>query len=131
MNLSGDQTVPQILIVDDEPELRIVLKEVIENLGCTCLEAGKATEALSLIKKFRVDLLLLDIQMQGASGIDMLKVLRRRHLHIPTIVISGYITQGIATELATLGVQGVVAKPFTPTRLTQEIHKILHPATAS
>ena len=116
---------PQILIVDDDPDIRVILTEVVSQMGAIALEAGKATDAIIQMEKYRVDLLLLDIQMQGASGIDLLKVMRRRHLQIPTIIISGLISGEMAADLAQLGVTGIVAKPFTPTRIGQEIKKVL------
>ncbi len=125
MTTQQKKRVPQVLIVDDEPEIRIVLKEVIGLLGYSILEASKATEALEQIEKHHIDLILLDILLQGASGLDILKVMRRRHLQIPIIIISGYVTQDLASEAANLGVKHIVAKPFTPTRIAQEIRKII------
>ncbi|MBT4136279.1 MAG: response regulator [Candidatus Latescibacteria bacterium] len=116
---------PQILIVDDEPEMRNMLTEVLTMYQCVPLEASKATEAMVHMEKYRVDLVLLDIHMQGASGVDLLKVMRRRHLKIPTIVISGFVTEELAAELALFGVAGIVAKPFMPTRIMEEISKII------
>jgi DNA-binding NtrC family response regulator len=116
---------PQILIVDDEPEMRNILTEVLTMHQCMPSEASKATEAMVHMEKYRVDLVLLDIHMQGASGVDLLKVMRRRHLKIPTIVISGFVTEELAAELALFGVAGIVAKPFMPTRIMEEISKII------
>ena len=78
----------QILIVDDEPDIREVLIDTVTQMWAVALEASKATDAIVQIEKYRVDLMLLDIQMQGASGIDLVKLLRRRHLKIPVIIIS-------------------------------------------
>jgi len=109
------------LIVDDEPEMRIILTEVIKAYKCVPLEASRATEAMVQLGKYRIDLILLDIHMKGASGVDLLKVMRRRHLQIPTIIISGFVTEMLAAELAQFGIAGIVAKPFTPTRIMEEI----------
>lgn len=117
--------IPQILVVDDEPEMRSILKEVIQLHHCMPIEATKATEALKYMEKYRVDLVLLDIHMQGASGVDLIKVMRRRHLSIPTIIISGFVTEELAAELAQYGVAGIVAKPFTPKRIMDEVQKII------
>ena len=127
MNKTKDNQdrMPQILVVDDEPEMRNILREVIQAYKCVPVEASKATEAMTHMEKYRIDLILLDIHMQGASGVDLLKVMRRRHLKIPTIVISGFVTEELAAELAKFGVAGIVAKPFTPTRIMEEISKII------
>lgn len=114
----------QILIVDDEPDMRDLLKEVLALYQCVSIEASRATEAMAHIEKYRIDLILLDIHMQGASGLDLLKVMRRRHFKIPTIVISGYITEELAGELSQFGIMGILAKPFTPSRIVDEISKV-------
>jgi len=124
-NRQNTEHIPQILVVDDEPEMRNILREVIQSKKCVAIEASKATEALAYMEKYRVDLVLLDIHMQGASGVDLLKVMRRRHLKIPTIIISGFVTEELAAEIAKQGVVGIVAKPFTPTRILDEIQKVV------
>ena len=124
-NTPNTEHIPQILVVDDEPEMRNILREVIQTKKCVAIEASKATEALAYMEKYRVDLVLLDIHMQGASGVDLLKVMRRRHLKIPTIIISGFVTEELAAEIAKQGVVGIVAKPFTPNRILEEIQKVV------
>ncbi len=124
-NKQNTEHIPQILVVDDEPEMRNILREVIQTKKCVAIDASKATEALAYMEKYRVDLVLLDIHMQGASGVDLLKVMRRRHLKIPTIIISGFVTEDLAAEIAKQGVVGIVAKPFTPTRILEEIQKVI------
>ncbi len=70
-NKQNTEHIPQILVVDDEPEMRNILREVIQTKKCVAIEASKATEALAYMEKYRVDLVLLDIHMQGASGVDL------------------------------------------------------------
>jgi len=126
MNKTAKSSLPQILVVDDEPEMRSLLREIIQAYQCVPLEAAKATEAMAHMEKYRVDLVLLDIHMQGASGVDLLKVMRRRHLKIPVIIISGFVTEELAAELAEFTVIGIVAKPFTPKRIIEEIQKVVN-----
>lgn len=125
MNQKAKSSLPQILVVDDEPEMRSLLREIIQTYHCVPLEAAKATEAMGIMEKYRVDLVLLDIHMQGASGVDLLKVMRRRHLRIPAIIISGFVTEELAAELSEFTVVGIVAKPFTPKRIIEEIQKVV------
>lgn len=125
MNQKAKSSLPQILVVDDEPEMRSLLREIIQTYHFVPLEAAKATEAMAHMEKYRVDLVLLDIHMQGASGVDLLKVMRRRHLKIPVIIISGFVTEELAAELSEFTVVGIVAKPFTPKRIVEEIQKVV------
>ena len=63
--------------------------------------------------------------MPGASGMDLLTVLQRRRLQVPVIVVSAYVSQDIAGQLAEKGVRGIVAKPFKKERIEGEIRRVL------
>ncbi len=115
----------QVLIVDDDTQMRKLLKRVVADTGCVPVEIPKAKDALALIEKGQAHAMLLDLQMPGASGMDLLRVLRRRRLEIPTIVVSGFISEEAAVQLAELRAQAIVAKPFALDRLTSELRKAL------
>ena len=114
----------KILIVDDNPELRKMLGEILEREGYQIKSTDKAKEALSAIERGDADLLLLDLNMPGVSGFDLLKLIRRRHFPIPIIVVSAYISETVAKDLAGVGVQGMVAKPFKKDRIAEEIQRV-------
>ena len=114
----------RILIVDDNPELRQMLGEILEREGYKIQSTDKAKEALSGIERGNVDLCLLDLNMPGVSGFDLLKLIRRRHFPIPIIVVSAYISETVAKDLAVAGVQGMVAKPFKKDRIAEEIKRV-------
>jgi CheY-like chemotaxis protein len=67
---------------------------------------------------------VLDLKMPGVGGLELLKVIRRRHFSIPVIVVSGFISQDVAKALAATGVQGMVAKPFKQDRLEEELDRV-------
>jgi len=114
----------RILIVDDNPELRQILGEILEREGYKIQSTDKAKEALSVIERGNVDLCLLDLNMPGVSGFDLLKLIRRRHFPIPIIVVSAYISETVAKDLAVAGVHGMVAKPFKKDRIAEEIKRV-------
>ena len=115
----------QILVVEDEEGVRSVLKEIVENLDCKVLEAKNVKEAMAHLEKWSVDLMLLDLHLGGANGIDLLRVLHRRNWRVPTVVVSAYISAETAKELVDLGVLGMVSKPFKMDRIVSEIQRIL------
>ncbi len=117
-------TALRILIIDDNEELRSMLGNILEGLGYTIRSTDKAKDALSIIERRDADLCLLDLKMPGVTGFELLKVIRRRHLPIPIIVVSAYISQDAAQELAEIGVQGMVAKPSKKDRIAEEIQKV-------
>ena len=89
------------------------------------LETGKANDALYFIERGRADLVLLDLNMPGASGKDLLTVLQRRRLEVPIIIVSAYVSRDIAVQVAQKGVKGIVAKPFKKDRIEGEIRRVL------
>jgi DNA-binding NtrC family response regulator len=113
-----------VLIVDDEPDMRAMLQLMLSRNGCDTVEASKATEALAHIQKGRADIMLLDLRMPGASGIDLLRSLQRRNVRLPTIVVSAYISAEVAAQFKELGVLGMVAKPFKQERILSEVQRV-------
>tara|TARA_B110000116_G_C16379303_1_gene377804 strand:- start:157 stop:549 length:393 start_codon:yes stop_codon:yes gene_type:complete len=114
----------KILIVDDNPEIRKLLGEILERKGYEIQSTDKAKQVLSVIERGKADLCLLDLNMPAVSGFDLLKLIRRRHFRIPIIVVSAYISESVAKDLAVTGVQGMVAKPFKNDRIVEEIQRV-------
>lgn len=115
----------RILIVDDNEELRKMLGEILERTGYEVKSTDKAKDALAIIERGHADLLLLDLKMPGVGGFDLLKLIRRRHLPIPVIVVSAHISEEVAKQLAVVGIQGMIAKPFKKDRMTDEINRVV------
>ena len=114
-----------ILVVDDEKDIREVFREALTSSGYGVFEASKAIEALEFLKRRTVDLMLLDIFMKGGSGVDLLKLLKRRSIQVPTVVISGHLSAGLTERLIGLGVRKILAKPIKPSRMMDEIQGVL------
>lgn len=109
------------LIIDDEPLARQVIDRYAENLeGLEVIgQCGKATEAYGILEKQRVDLIFLDINMPGLSGLDFLRTLTHR----PRIIItSAY--EKYAIESFDLQVSDYLLKPFGFPRFLQAVNKV-------
>jgi CheY-like chemotaxis protein len=103
---------PTILIVEDEALVRLALLEYLEEQGFAVLEASNADEAVSLIKKAKLepDLVFTDVRMPGAmDGLGLSRWLREQRPDIPVIVASGH--AGIEDIAASAGEQ-FCAKPY-------------------
>ena len=89
------QIVPpkNILIVDDEPDFRIILDRILEKVGYTVMTATNGEEAFQLFTKNRFDLVVTDIRMPKVDGIQLMQQLRDENPWIPIIAISGYETE--------------------------------------
>ena len=101
----------RILVVDDEPELLEVLREHFEGR----YEIETALSGAAAVETFvrqRPDLVFLDINMPGASGLEVLKLLRQTDPKIPVIMVTANAENAIAAECIRQGAFGYVPKPF-------------------
>ena len=83
-------TKKNILVVDDEENIRFLFKEVLSNEGYEVTLAGSAEEALEKIKAHIPDLITLDVKMNGMNGLEMIKKLSEDNNNIPVIICSAY-----------------------------------------
>ena len=119
-----------VLIVDDSPAMRTFVRRVLElsgiDVGIT-VNAGNGQEALELLRKQWIDIILTDINMPTMDGETFLKVLEADETlsAIPVIVISTDSTQHRVQSMLTLGAKGYVTKPFLPETLREELEKVL------
>ena len=84
------ETRKTILIVDDEPSMRLLLQAELEDEGYRVLTAATGEEALDLFDRQAPDLVALDIKMPGMGGIRTLERLRERSLQVPVIMLTAY-----------------------------------------
>jgi response regulator RpfG family c-di-GMP phosphodiesterase len=86
----GSRGIPTgtVLVVDDEPRVRIALTQVLHRLGHTVVEAESGEEALQLLQDHAVEVIISDQHMPGLSGIDLLKLVRVRHPKVVRIMLT-------------------------------------------
>ncbi|MBI5144788.1 MAG: response regulator [Candidatus Omnitrophica bacterium] len=105
---------PKILIVDDEVDVRDRIKNFLRRkIECDIQEASSGRQALEMIDKETFDLILLDIKMQGLSGIDVLKKTKAAHPEMDILMITAYDSQQVAREALKHGATGYIIKPST------------------
>lgn len=80
----------KILLVDDEDAIRLVYKEEFTDEGYTVIGASNGDEALALFKKDKFDLVILDIQMPGMNGIEVLRRMKTLDSTVPVILSSAF-----------------------------------------
>ncbi len=115
----------QILVVEDDREVSDLLNEVVGDMGYKPLEARNVPKALDILQEEEVNLMLLDLYLQGKNGVDLLKLMHKRGVEVPTVVVSAFISNTVARQLIDLGVQGMVTKPFKIGRVIDEIQKLI------
>lgn len=114
-----------ILITDDEKAIRNTLEEILqyENYEVSTVESGQL--ALDFIKENDIDLMFLDIKMQGMDGLETLKKLREAGHEFPVIMISGHGTIEIAVEATKMGAYDFLEKPPDLNRLLISVRNAL------
>jgi len=102
----------KILLVDDEAPVRRVLKRILESEGFVCREADSAHRALELLEAEEFSLVLLDIQMPGQSGLQLLPLLSERFHDLAVIMATVEDDRKVAEQALQDGAYGYVTKPF-------------------
>lgn len=103
-----------LLVVDDSKssrKLNVALVGDVFGDQVTCLEAASGEEALAVLVRQKIDLVLLDLTMPGISGYEVLAEMRRQHLSVPVIVVSADIQKLAKQRVAELGAVGFIEKP--------------------
>jgi len=102
---------PTILVVDDEPLIRLSLSERLTQEGHRVLEAGTASEALDM-RQDGVDLVLLDYRLPDATGLEVLKQFKEADPDVPVILLTAYSSVDAAVEVMKHGAYHYARKPF-------------------
>ena len=116
-----------ILIVDDEPVLRMTFAIVLRQQGATVHMAAHGAEALELLATERIDLMLTDKQMPVMDGISLLNTLQQRNAIIPSILFVNGVEGETAEDLRRWGVVETLTKPVHPEGLVATLRKVLEP----
>lgn len=107
-----------ILVVDDEPDIRGLVQEILEDEGFTVSVAKNAAEARGQIRRFEPDMVLLDIWMPGVDGITLLKEWKQAdHLSLPIVMMSGHGNVETAVEATRYGAYDFIEKPLSTAKL--------------
>jgi len=117
---------PRLLIVDDELDLLTVVKSVLNKRGFKVSVFSEWKEAWEAIKIYDPDLLLLDVFLNGADGLEICKRLKTSTYtrHIPIIIFSSY-TRIAETAVYEFGADDFIAKPFDVNDLVKKINTVL------
>lgn len=117
-----------ILLIEDEPALRILGERTLKRLGFKVLLAEDGVEGLEVYRAHadHVRAILLDLTMPRKGGEETLHDLQAMNVDVPVIIVSGYSTAEIATRKAVEGAAGFIQKPFTLTTLRDTLKQVLN-----
>ena len=122
----------RIMVVDDEPDIRALIAEILGDEGYEVMEAQDAAEARERRRQFHPDLILLDVWMPGDDGISLLKEWAEAgSLNVPVVMISGHGSVEAAVEATQVGAVDFIEKPVSMAKLLVTVQKALAQAQAS
>ena len=116
-----------VLVIDDEHEVRSVLRDVLISVGHTVVEAASGEEGLACCEREPVDLILADLSMPGMSGWDVAAACRQRFPQVPLGFVTGWGDRLDPEEVSRSGVRFVLSKPFAPVDLQSLVASVLLP----
>lgn len=117
-----------VITVDDSSTMRRIIKNTLQKIGFeTVLEAGNGVEALDVLAKNEVDIIVTDWNMPEMDGLTFVKTLRAKeeYKEIPILMVT---TEAAKEDILTAlrsGVNNYVVKPFTPDTLKEKVYKLL------
>jgi two-component system nitrogen regulation response regulator NtrX len=120
----------EILIVDDEPDIRLLVEAILRDEGYEARSAGNSDEAIAAYRTRRPNLVILDVWLQGSKldGIGILDVLHQEKPAVPVVMISGHGTIETAVAAIQRGAYDFIEKPFNSDRLLLVVKRALEAA---
>ena len=117
---------PLVLVVDDEPDMLLMLKLVLEKkCGCDVLSAPSGTNALPLMHAKRPDVIVSDIKMPDMDGLELLKKIREFDSTISVVIMTGYGTIEMAVEALKNGAYDFLQKPFDKDHIVRLVNNCI------
>jgi PAS domain S-box-containing protein len=126
-----DESIPggteKLMLVEDEKEVALNLKNMLGKLGYKVTAAHQPQKALRMLReeKKAFDLMIVDQVMSGMTGIQLVHELRQLEIHIPVILISGYLEPGHTQKAKAAGIEKLMVKPIHTRDMAQAIRNIL------
>ncbi len=117
------QVSPMVYVIDDEPDVRGAIRDLLIAHGCDVADFGSAEEFLAEYRAGQTGCLLVDAHLPGLSGIDLLGTLRARGDHLPVILITGDDDIGLAVAAMRAGACDFIAKPVGRDALLDSIDR--------
>ena len=118
-----------ILVVEDQPDNRRILRDMLGNAGYELVEAESGEEALKAVETKRPDLILMDIQLPVMDGYEAARRIKSNPAMkaVPIIAMTAYALAGDEAKALAAGCNGYVTKPFSPRALLAKVREHLGP----
>lgn len=107
----------RVLVVDDEPRVMGILRDMVQHFGYEVSSTASAEEAFAAMVDVRAHVVFLDLQLPGVSGLEALAYFREHYPTVPVIVVTGNLEHDMAHQARDRGAFEVIGKPFSLTAL--------------
>jgi DNA-binding NtrC family response regulator len=116
---------PHVLIVDDEPNVRLMFRTALQSADYSLSVAAEGESALRALERTPTDLVLLDLHMPGMDGMEVLRRLRESGNDVPVVIVTAHGSVPNAVAAMKLGAIDFLAKPLSPDALRQVVAEVL------
>ncbi|PWT98900.1 MAG: hypothetical protein C5B51_28255 [Terriglobia bacterium] len=115
----------EVVLADDDPIVLSLIRTALENFGMHCHAANSGSEALKMIRELRPQLAVLDVNMPGMDGYEVLSALREEQQPVRVLLLTARQQESDVLRGFTLGADDYVVKPFSPVELTARLKRLL------
>lgn len=130
VSVMTDSGRPRVLIVDDDAEMRALLRDVLVGDGFAVDEHPSGEGLVALLEEWPADAVVLDKEMAGGNGLDLLAYIARRHPDMPVVFITAFGGAAVESEALRLGAACYLEKPFRVARLVEVLRGVVGAAGA-
>jgi CheY-like chemotaxis protein len=120
---------PNILHVDDDPDIRLLMAGSLSEFGYSVATAGTVAEALQLAREFSFSLCILDVRLPDGTGIELCRQLRKLQPGVPIVYYSAYADEAARKEALSVCGDAFLTKPISATELEQTVASLLDKKT--
>ena len=115
----------KILIIDDSPLFRLILKEILSRDGNECFDAATVTEGLALFFKENPDMVIKDLIIGEANPLDVIKEFKKYNPEVKIVVCSTASQKSLIYQAIKAGAQDFLIKPFHTDEVTKMVHRLM------
>jgi len=114
-----------ILVVEDDPTIRLLIKKALQHHGCTVAEAGNAKDGSEFARKNDHDMVILDLRLPDGNGYDVCSGMRKAGINTPVLVLSAETETDVKVKNLNAGADDYLTKPFSIEELLARIEAII------
>lgn len=117
---------PLVLVADDDPDIRQLVRLRLERSGYQVVSANDGAEALAVVAGCSLDLAILDVAMPKLNGLEVARALRAQHAALPVVLLTARALESDVQEGAAAGADAYITKPFSPQELELRVRDLVH-----